>query len=235
MPLLNIFEQLPWELISAVLGFLPTHDLLSLLLVNKEHYRQFYDEFVRVHLAPPRDQARRDWGLVRMYINAIRYDSVDLLKTFLAIVERDRAIGLPTAFHPTRQIGDTPGFAQFGQDTVYDPSLPFLPSSPSREAVESAHLRFCLIKPFTYLGLAIQSDAPQILSHLYNLGDTKTKLLETTTSRSYAWYKAISTLAKALSPDALQQIKDEALHIAAKSAFPRTTRLLLAKGANPNS
>ncbi|KAK3337865.1 hypothetical protein B0H65DRAFT_552371 [Neurospora tetraspora] len=101
---------------------------------------------------------------------------------------------------------------------------------------ESSHLRFFLTKRFIYIGLAIQADTPSILGYLFNLPDTKTKLLNTTASASYAWYKCISTLSKGLSePDALQTIKDEALHIAAKSAFPRTTRLLLSKGADPNS
>lgn len=62
-----------------------------------------------------------------------------------------------------------------------------------------------------------------------------TKLRRLPSLRTYDWYKCIATIAKAVQPDALQFIKDEALHIAAKAAFPRTTRLLLAKGANPNS
>ena len=102
------------------------------------------------------------------------------------------------------------------------------------------HLRFFLAKGFTYIGLAAQADAPRILAFLYSpLFNTETKLRESASwpLRSEAWHTCISTLAKALGdPKACsQRVKDEALHIAAKAAFPRITVVLLKNGANPNS
>lgn len=54
MPPINILERLPWDVISRVVGFLPTQDFVSLMLVNKEHYRKLYDEFLRAYLAFPK-------------------------------------------------------------------------------------------------------------------------------------------------------------------------------------
>lgn len=119
----------------------------------------------------------------------------------------------------------------------YDEALPFLPSDPLRhqEVGSLAFVQFGLTKHFTYIGLAVQTNAPNIVNRLYNLGYTKRNLLINCPDRTYAWSKAISTIAEALEPGALQVVKDEALHMAAKSALPRTTRILLARGANPNN
>ncbi|KAK1781441.1 hypothetical protein QBC45DRAFT_440072 [Copromyces sp. CBS 386.78] len=236
MPLvLDLFPRLPWELVCNIASFLPTQDFLSLVLVNKEHYSYFHEEFVRQHL-PCKAGAERDWALLLMYFNALRYDSVELLKQFLAIVDRDKAEGRPRLFSPVRRIGRSPHFKKF-MTTPYHEPLPFLHEAAPLDKEPCAHLQFYLAKRFTYIGLATQADAPNVLAHLYNLPKTKAKLLQSSSpNRSDRWYMCIATIARALSAtDAWQSVKDQALHIAAKAAFPRTTRLLLAKGANPNS
>ncbi|KAK3954408.1 hypothetical protein QBC32DRAFT_88367 [Pseudoneurospora amorphoporcata] len=236
MPLvLDLFPRLPWELVCNIASFLPTQDFLSLALVNKEHYLYFHEEFVRQHL-PCKAGAERDWALLLMYFNALRYDSVELLKQFLAIVDRDRANGRPRLFSPVRRIGRSPHFKKF-MITPYQEPLPFLHEAGPLDREPCAHLQFYLAKRFTYIGLATQADAPNVLAHLYNLPKSKAKFLKAPSpNRSDRWYMCIVTIARALSaPDAWQSVKDQALHIAAKAAFPRTTRLLLAKGANPNS
>lgn len=96
-----ISSRLPWELVCNIASFLSTQEFLSLVLVNKEHYRVFHEEFVRQNI-PDEAGAARDWALLQMYFNALRYDSVDLLKQFLAIVYRDEANGRPLLFKPTR-------------------------------------------------------------------------------------------------------------------------------------
>lgn len=102
MPLfLDIFPRLPWELVSNIVGFLDTTDFLSLVLVNKAHYDAFHKEFVRQQL-PAKVGAERDWALLQMYFNALRYDSVALLKRFLIIVYKDALRGRPLLFHPVK-------------------------------------------------------------------------------------------------------------------------------------
>lgn len=62
-----------------MVGFLPTEDFVSLMLVDKEHHLELHEEFVRQHV-PIKVGAQRDWRLLQMYINAMRYDSIELLE-----------------------------------------------------------------------------------------------------------------------------------------------------------
>ncbi|KAJ4412925.1 hypothetical protein N0V85_003640 [Neurospora sp. IMI 360204] len=58
-------------------------------------------------------------------------------------------------------------------ETPYHQPVPFLPLVTHFD-LQPSHLRFFLTKTFTYIGLATQADAANILAYLFNLSDTKT-------------------------------------------------------------
>ena len=98
---LGLHPRLPWEVICNVLGFLDVKGFLSLVLANKKHHRLFHEEFVRQHI-PTKAGAERDWALHQMFFNALRYDSVPLLKQFLAIAYHDADNDRADVFNPYR-------------------------------------------------------------------------------------------------------------------------------------
>ncbi|KAK3400642.1 hypothetical protein B0T20DRAFT_150418 [Sordaria brevicollis] len=235
MPLIPILERLPWYIVSNVVSFLPTEDFVSLMQVSRDHHQELHDEFVRQHV-PKEVGPRRDWRLLQMFINAVRYDSVELFEEFLHVNACDEENDRPVAFKPYEIIGKTPHFRRYFEIPLHE-AIPFLPDG-NVGTVNShwSHLQFFLAKHFTYVGLATQGDAPKVLAYMYHMDDSTEINLLTQLSplRTFAWSKCIRTIAKGLHPEALQFTKDEALHIAAKAAFPRITQRLLANGANPN-